>query len=88
MLERTTRDASLVPAMAAPIENAVRYYGAATEVLMRGRPERGARRKRVAAAIAHALGFATWSSLVRQQGLSRGDAVALMAATVHAAARL
>ena len=43
-----------------------------------GRPERGARRRRVRAAIAHALEFETWRSLVRRQGLDRDDAVDLM----------
>jgi AcrR family transcriptional regulator len=36
------------------------------------------RRKLVRAAVGHALAFETWRSLVRQQGLSRRDAVAAM----------
>ena len=85
MLERTTRDVSLVPAMAAPVENGRQYFAAAHEMLMRGRPERGARRKRAGAAIAHALVFPTWRSLVREQGLSEADAVGLMTALVAVA---
>lgn len=47
----------------------------AGEVLMRGRPERGRRRAQLRAAIAVALSFETWRTLVREQGL--GDAEAL-----------
>jgi hypothetical protein len=45
---------------------------------MRGRPERGARRRRALAAIGHAVSFGTWRSLAREQGLSRSAAVGLM----------
>jgi AcrR family transcriptional regulator len=85
MLERTTRDASLVPAMAVPVARGMQYFGVATDALMRGRPERGARRKRVAAAIGHALAFTTWRSLVRQQGLSNEEAAELIAGMVRRA---
>jgi AcrR family transcriptional regulator len=37
-----------------------------------------ARRKKVRAAVGHALAFETWRSLVRREGLSRRDAVAAM----------
>ena len=85
MLERTTRDASLVPAMAKPLERGIRYFATAHEALMRGRPERGARRKREGAAISHALAFPTWRSLVRDQGLSAEEAAALLGGMVEAA---
>jgi AcrR family transcriptional regulator len=86
MLERTSRDASLVPAMRAPVEAMRLWFAAAAETLVRGRPERGARRRRVAATIGHAISFPTWRSLVRQQGLAPEDAVALMVQLVGAAA--
>jgi hypothetical protein len=54
------------------------YFAAALEALLRGRPERGANRRRARAAIAHALEFETWRSLVRHQGLDREDAIELM----------
>ena len=47
--------------------------------LMTGRKLRGSRRKRVRAAIAHALALETWRSLVREQGLSDDEAADLMA---------
>ena len=85
MLERTTRDAPLVPAMAGPMQRRAASAQAALEVLLRGRRERGAARRRAAAAIGHATAFSTWQSLARDQGLDDREAVALMAAMVEAA---
>lgn len=85
MLEKTTRDASLVPAMGPAVEAFGAWYEAAAAVLARGRPERGARRRRARAAIAHSLEFDTWRSLVRRQGLDDHDAVELMTRLVGAA---
>jgi AcrR family transcriptional regulator len=85
MLENTSRDLPLVPAMRDAAETFRLFYGIAEDALMRGRRERGARRRRVSAAIGHALAFATWRSLVREQGLGPDDAVKLMAGLVAAA---
>jgi hypothetical protein len=52
-----------------------------------GRPQRGTRRRRVRAAVAHALSFETWRSLVHEQCLSEAQAIELMAGLVAAAAR-
>ena len=82
MLERTTRDAELVPAMRPAVERRLAYLETARTVLMRGRRERGARRERTAAAIGHALSFATWRSLVSEQGLAPEDAIEVMAGAV------
>ncbi|HET7052359.1 MAG TPA: helix-turn-helix domain-containing protein [Solirubrobacterales bacterium] len=78
MLEKTTRDVAVVPAMRPAMEGSAMWAEAAAETLMRGRRERGSRRRRVRAAIGHALSFATWRSLVREQGLSEAEAVELM----------
>jgi AcrR family transcriptional regulator len=86
MLIRTTRDVSLVPALGPSMEAFGAWVSYAAETLVRGRPERGARRRRVRAASGHALSFATWRSLVREQGLSEAEAVELMLATIAAAA--
>ncbi len=86
MLERTTRDAALVPAMARPVAAATAWAEAAVDVLMRGRPQRGARRQAVRAAIAHAISYPTWRSLVREQGLPQAAAIDLMTALVAVAA--
>ncbi len=86
MLERTTRDAALVPAMQGPVEAMAAWRAEAVATIARGRPERGTRRRRVDAAIGHAVTFATWRSLVREQGLTRAQAVELMRGLVALAA--
>jgi AcrR family transcriptional regulator len=70
------RDASVIPAEIA----ATRLADLATmaDAVSRGWP----RRKSVRAAIGHALEFETWRSLVRRQGLSRAQAVDVMARLV------
>lgn len=84
MVEKTTRDAPLVPAMRPAMEGFQAWLAAATDTVVRGRRERAARR-RVRVAAGHALSFATWRSLARDHGLSRGEAVELMVALVAAA---
>ena len=85
MLENVSRDAPVVPAMARPVAARKAMLDYMTSVLMARRRARGARRRRVEAAIGHALEFSTWQSLVRHQGLTRPDAVALAAAMVTGA---
>jgi AcrR family transcriptional regulator len=86
MLERVRRDASQVEAMAAPVARFAAYLESVATTILHGRRERGAARRRVAAAVGHAVAFATWQSLTRDQGLEDAEAVALMAAAVEAAA--
>jgi AcrR family transcriptional regulator len=85
MLEKTTRDVALVPAMRPAMEAFGGWFEGAAEALLRGHPKRGVRRQR--AAIGHALSFETWRSLVREQHLSRSEAVELMTRLVALAAR-
>jgi AcrR family transcriptional regulator len=87
MLENTTRDVVLVPALRPSMDAFAAWLGLATEALLRGRRERGARRRRVRAAVAHALAFDTWRSLVRGQALAQREAVELMEGLVAGAAR-
>jgi AcrR family transcriptional regulator len=84
MLVNIRRDLPLVPAMAAPRAAFDQRFAALHAALMRGRRNR----KRVAAAIGHALQFETWHSLVREQGLGNKDAVELMVALVAAAGKV
>jgi AcrR family transcriptional regulator len=84
MTFNSIRDVERVPDMTR--ERFFGYFDVVRATLMVGRPERGRSRARVSAAIGHALGFATWRSLVREQGLGESEAVALMAAMVDAAA--
>lgn len=78
MLEKTTRDVALVPALQPAMEAFGGWFDGAVDAVLHGRPERGARRRRVRAAVGHAFAFATWRSLVRDQRLSRPEAIALM----------
>jgi AcrR family transcriptional regulator len=79
-----------------PISAAVRrelrafhdYVRAIQSVLMAGRGLRGRPARRTRAAIGHALGFPTWRSLTREQGLSNADAVRMMTRLVQASACL
>ena len=86
MLERTSRDAPHVPAMEPRTQAFRGLLAAMGETLMKGRPARGSRRRRVAAAVGHAISFATWRSLTGDHGLDDEDAARLMTALVAAAA--
>jgi AcrR family transcriptional regulator len=87
MLERTTRDLALVPALEPSMEAFGGWLDAAADAILRDRPERGPSRLRVRAAIGHALSFETWRSLVRHQGLSQSQAIELMKGLAAIAAR-
>ena len=87
MFVNTRRDAPLVPAMAKPVQAGREVMRAAIDALMKGRPERGHRRRRVRSAIAHATAFGTWYSLTREGDLSDEEAIELMLAAVTAAGR-
>jgi AcrR family transcriptional regulator len=79
------RDRELVPAMQPPGERMSALFEALVAEILRGRPERGRARKRVAAAVAHAASFGTWHALTRQGGLKDEEAVAVAAGMVAAA---
>ena len=85
MLEKTSRDAAAVEAMARPVAEFRGYLNAVAAAIVAGRPERGQARRRMQAAVGHAVSFPTWQSLVRQQGLEDAEAVAVMATLVESA---
>ncbi len=85
MLENLSRDATSVPIVAERFGAFRLYFDAARDTLVAGRRLRGAAKRRTLAAIGHAIAFTTWKSLVREQRLSDGDAVALMRSLVAAA---
>ena len=87
MFENVLRDAPVVPAMAKPVARRRAYLAFVVDALIAGRRERGHARRRVRAALAHALDFPTWQSLVRENGLKDAEAVSLMAAMVESAGR-
>jgi AcrR family transcriptional regulator len=87
MLEKTTRDVALVPALRPSMEAFRDWLDGAADAILRGRPERGARRRRVRAAVGHALAFETWRSLARHQGMSQSETIELMETLAAAAGR-
>jgi AcrR family transcriptional regulator len=77
MLELLIRDLPVVPAVQSQFR-LPGYLNAAADVLLAGRSERGAARRRARAGLGHAVAFETWLSLVRQQGLTSAEAIRLM----------
>lgn len=84
MLERTTRDVALVPALRPSMKAFAAWFGPAADVVV-GRPADDPHTARTRAAVLHALAFGTWRSLVREQGLTTADAIGLMAGLVRLA---
>jgi AcrR family transcriptional regulator len=85
MLVNLHRDEPVVPMVAERFSRFHEYLAGAREVLMAGRGVRGRARKRVRAAIGHAVAFATWRSLSGEQGLDDGVAADLMCRLVASA---
>jgi AcrR family transcriptional regulator len=83
MLTNVTRDAEVLPGLVG--RGYTELLQRLREPLLTGWPP-GKARRRVAAAIGHALHFRTWRSLVRVQGLSSDEAASLMAALAETAA--
>lgn len=81
MLANVSRDAELVDVVRDAMDPWLELFERARRSLAAGRP----RRKTVAAAIAHAVDFRTWRSLVRDGGLNRPQAIALVTAMVESA---
>ena len=78
MWANVLRDRDLTDAIAPNLQPFIDYAAECGRVLSTGWGVRGRDKRMLEAAIRHALDFATWSSLVRDDGLSREDAVALM----------
>jgi AcrR family transcriptional regulator len=85
MMSNLIRDEDTMPTVKTRFRAYHDFMAAACETLMAGRVERGNARRRVRAAIGHALAFETWRSLVREQELDDSDAVGLMCRLVAAA---
>jgi AcrR family transcriptional regulator len=83
MTSNVLRDAPLLPSLRDAMQPRFAYMDWVRDVLLKGRP--GARRKKVRAAVGHAMAFDTWRSLERDQGLSCREAVELATAMVSAA---
>lgn len=85
MMEKLLRDEETVPVVKQSFAQFHGYVRTVGDLLMTRRGLRGRARSRVSAAIGHSLSFATWSSLVREQGLDDAQAVDLMRRLVAAA---
>jgi AcrR family transcriptional regulator len=85
MMVNLYRDAELMPTVARSFSRFAEYLAAAGELLVDGRRLRGRPRDRVRAATGHAIAFATWRSLAREQGLDDPAAAELMCRFVAAA---
>jgi AcrR family transcriptional regulator len=84
MMANVRRDEAYVETLAPLLRPMHELMAAIVALLLEGRPDRGRRRTRVAAALAHAVDFEAWRSLARG-GLDDEEIVALMVALVRAA---
>lgn len=87
MLDNLLRDEKAMTILAERLAAFHGFLGAVAGLLMEGRRGRAPAKRRVRAAIGHALAFGTWHSLQRGQGLSQAQAVDLMARLAAAAGR-
>jgi AcrR family transcriptional regulator len=85
MRENVLRDEAVMPTVRQTLAGYRAYLATATDGLLRGRRLRGRAAVRVRAAVGHALAFATWRSLAREQGLDDAQAADLMCRFVAAA---
>ena len=85
MMSNILRDAATMPIVGRMLGGYRDYLTAARDTLMSGRDVRGPARRRVQAAVGHALTFGAWRSLAREQGLTDREAVGLMCRLIAAA---
>jgi AcrR family transcriptional regulator len=86
MMENLLRDEATMPTVKQMFGGFRDYIATAHGTLMGGSRARGRARQRVLAATGHALAFATWRSLTREQGLDDSQAADLMCRLVGTAA--
>jgi hypothetical protein len=80
------RDRELIPGVERHMAPFEAFFEQAVETLASGWGARGGRARLLAAAVRHALAFETWTSLVRDGGATRPQAVELVRALVERAA--
>lgn len=78
MLSNILRDLDALESVQRQFAQFLDYMDAARATLIAGRRERGRRADRMRAAVGHAMAFATWRSLTREQGCTLEDAVEMM----------
>ncbi len=82
MMARTIPEVPRLPVVQEVIAPVMAHWAWARDVLAAGWSQNRSRLP-VAAAVGHAIGFATWQSLVQEQGLDEGRAVDMMVVLVH-----
>ena len=83
MTDRAERDLPDLPALREVLAPNFAHWARVREALAEGWPVPEERRALVAAGVGHAIAFATWRSLVREQGLDDAQAVEAMVAMVR-----
>lgn len=83
MTANVRRDAGTMPVIQEIAASRASDWVQVRTVLERGWSARGSSRRRLRAAIGHAIAFETWRSLARQEGLDDRAAAALMVAFVR-----
>jgi AcrR family transcriptional regulator len=83
MLSNVLRDAALDPVLQQTMVPFYRYWETVRDVIAEAFAASGERREALEGAIALALDFQTWRTLVRQQGLDQDRAVGLMVGMVR-----
>jgi len=86
VLTHAARDLPQLPALAAALSPWNEFMGRVRQELLEGWGVSRSAKARLAAAIAHALRFETWRSLVREQGLGNAQAAKLTSGFIRAAA--
>jgi AcrR family transcriptional regulator len=82
MSDRASRDMREMPVLREVLAPALAYWESVRDLLAAGWPAPAERLPLVRAAIGHAIAFGTWRSLVREQGLTDEQAIAVMVAMV------
>lgn len=85
MMENLHRDEATVPIVKQLFAGFHHYLEAARETLVDGIAARGGARRRLRAAVGHALAFRTWQSLAQEQALDDRQAAELMSELVAVA---
>jgi AcrR family transcriptional regulator len=87
MLDNLFRDEADTPLVRERFAAFRHFMTTARDTLMAGRTLHGARRQHTQAALGHAIAFATWQSLVQEQGLQDIEAGTLLRRFVETASR-
>ncbi len=83
MADRAGRDLADLPVLREVLAPEFAYWARVRDALATGWPVPEGRRALVVAAVGHAIAFATWRSLVREQGLDEAQAIEAMVAMVR-----